>query len=245
MNTQAAPAPSTGKESGMQRGLDALFPARYPKTLGFLIPADEMNPEIIRWYEEDHSVYASFQWPHMLRYQRNFIMGTDQGKPPVYKVITEFVWKSEDDKHKARALFATPAAARTVNEVLPSWLHMERMPETFMVPVETAVVKITPAPLKAGGSIPRKVILLRRSGDLSPRQFEKAVVVYAGKLAALDARSGASVDFVRNDPGTPSPADAIVFIDNPVNGTLPPPDAAVASVTAVYTVDSRKSPIPE
>ena len=232
--------------SALQRGLDALLPPGHLKVVGFLIPSEKMTDELIGWYENEHSVTARFLWPHMCRYQRNFIMKSELGDPPLYKVITEFAWKSEKDKQAARALYSTSAAQASVNEVLPPFI-IQPFPRKsyFMVPVEERIVKANPHPSRPDEPRSRQIILLRCGLGESLATFEEAALAYAGELAALDPGVGVIVDFRRDAATTPSPADAVIFIDNPPDGPLPPSRGDAFEIVHIFDVEALRSPIPE
>ena len=144
-------------------GLRALLPPGYAKTVGFLIPARAMTQQLIDWYENEHSVYASFMWPHMRRYQRNYIVDVRRGPSPLYKVISEFCWKDEEQKRMIISHFSTEVAARTLNEVLPEFVIVP-FPEGgyFLAPVDERQVATGKRVLRHDEPRRRKIILLRR-----------------------------------------------------------------------------------
>lgn len=243
-NVAGQPAEEDG--SDLQRGLEALLPARHMKVIGFLIPSEKMSDELIDWYEKEHSTNARFLWPHMCRYQRNFIMKSEMGAPPLYKVITEFVWKSEKDKQDARALYSTEAAQASLNEVLPPFIILPFPHKSyFMVPVEERIVKTNPHPSAPDAPRSRKIMLLRCGLGESLASFEAAALAYAEGLAELDPALGVRIDFRREAATIPSPADAVVFIDNPPDRPLPPPHGDAFEIVHIFGARTLRSPIPE
>ena len=231
-------------DSALQRALDPLFPAGYLKVIGFLIPAERMSDELIQWYETEHSVNARFQWPHMSLYQRNFIMETQSGDPPVYKVVTEFVWKSEEDKRKARALYSTDAAAKTMTEILPPFI-LQPFPANgyFMVPVEGRTVRASPKRSRPDEAKARRVVLLRRDPGHQQDAFEEAALAYAERLADEDPDAGAEIDFRRCAEDAPSPADAVIFMDAGAGRVLPPAKGSAFDIVNIFDVKTLRSPI--
>lgn len=231
-------------DSALQNALDPLFPLGHLKVIGFLIPSEKITDELIQWYETEHSVNASFMWPHMRLYQRNFIMETRSGAPPVYKVVTEFVWKSEEDKRKARALYSTGAAAKTMNEVLPAFI-MQPFPANgyFMVPVEERTVRVSPKLSHPDETKARQVILLRRDPAHRQDAFEAAALAYAEKLADIDPAVGIEVNFRRRAEHAPAPADAIIFMDDGSGRALPPTAGDAFDIVNIFGVNTLRSPI--
>lgn len=231
----------------MAEGLRALLPPGYCKTLGFLIPACEISQTLIDWYENEHAVNASFMWPHMHRYQRNYIMDVQLGPVPLYRVVSEFVWKGEEDKRSVAALYATPAAAKTVNEVLPDFIIVPFPPGAFfMLPVEERVA-VTDSGRVVRHDEPRrrKIVLLRRPEGASVVDFEAAVTCHAALLASRDPHAAVSIDFRREGQTVPAPADAMIFIDAEPDAILPDPARAAGEIVNVFNVLTLRSPIEE
>ena len=231
----------------MVEGLRALLPPGYSKTLGFLIPAHEISQTLIDWYENEHAVNASFMWPHMRRYQRNYIMNVERGPVPLYRVVSEFVWKGEEDKRTIAALYATPAAAKTVQEVLPDFIIVPFPPESFfLLPVEEKVA------LASNGRVyrhdeprQRKIVLLRRPEGERLEAFEAAVMRHADLLAGREQHAAVSIDFRREGQAVSAPADAILFVDAEHETILPEPEPAAGEVVNVFNVLTLRSPIEE
>ncbi|HKT84735.1 MAG TPA: hypothetical protein VJQ77_01470 [Novosphingobium sp.] len=232
-------------DSALQSALAPLFPPDHLKVVGFLIPSDRMTDELVQWYETEHSINARFQWPHMSLYQRNFIMETERGDPPIYKVITEFVWKSEEDKQKARALYGTDAAAKTMNEVLPPFI-LQPFPADgyFMVPVESRVVRAGSGLPRPDEPRPRKILLLRRAAGVSRGIFEAMAFAYAEKVAEGESQAAVQVDLRRGGEDVSSPADAVIFIDAGSDSELPPPESDAFDIVKVFGVKTLRSPLP-
>lgn len=230
----------------MAAGLRSLLPPGYAKTVGFLIPAHEMSQELIDWYENEHSVNASFMWPHMQSYQRNYITNVQCGPTPLYKVVSEFVWKSEEDKRKIAALYATDAAAKTIKEVLPSFVILPFPPESFfLLPVENAMVATGKRMFRHDELRRRKLILLRRKGDELAPAFETAATHYAEQLSHAHPEVAVSIDFRRENMTVPAPADAILFIDAEPGEILTDSTSAAIEIIAIYNVITLRSPIEE
>lgn len=156
------------------------------------------------------------------------------------------MWKSEGNKQKVRALFATDAARETVNKVLSSFI-LQPFPRKsyFMVPVESRVVKINPRPTRFDEPRYRKIILLRCGQGESLATFEAAVIAYPDALAKWNGALGVSIDLRREAATTPAPADAIIFVDNPPEGDLPQPAGDAFDIVNLFHVKTLKSPLPE
>lgn len=230
----------------MAAGLRALLPPGYAKTLGFLMPALEMTQELIDWYENEHSVYASFMWPHMRRYQRNYIMNVQRGPTPLYKVVSEFVWKGEEDKRKVAALYATDAAAKTTGEVLPPFIILPFPPGSyFLLPVEVTEVARGKRLFRHDEPHQRKVILLRCGDADTLTVFEAAAASYADKLARAYPDAAVTIDFRRERAEVPAPADAVLFIDVGPGESLPDPRSTAVEVVNIFDVITLRSPIKE
>lgn len=231
----------------MAEGLRALLPPGYGKTLGFLIPAREISQALIDWYEDEHAVNASFMWPHMRRYQRNYIMDVQRGPVPLYRVVSEFVWKGEEDKRTIAALYATRAAAKTVNEVLPEFIITPFPPgQFFLLPVEEQLVAAgSHRSFRHDEPRRRKIVLLRCVEGESAADFEAAVADHAALLTSRDPHAAVSIDFRREGQAVPGPADAILFIDVEPDAVLPDPESAAAEVVNVFNVLTLRSPIEE
>lgn len=234
------------QEDPMAAGLRALLPPGYAKTLGFLIPAHEASQELIDWYENEHSVNASFMWPHMRRYQRSYIVNVQRGPSPIYKVISEFLWKGEDDKNRIAALFATDAAAKTVNEVLPDFVLLPFPPGGyFLVPVTEREVSAGARVFAHDELRRRKVVLLGRGAGCSADEFAAKVDAYARELARKYPDSPIAIDFLQESETIPAPADAVLFVDAMPGEVLPDPQADTVEVLNIFDVMTLRSPIEE
>ena len=227
-------------------GLRALLPPGYAKTVGFLIPARAMTQQLIDWYENEHSVYASFMWPHMRRYQRNYIVDVRRGPSPLYKVISEFCWKDEEQKRMIISHFSTEVAARTLNEVLPEFVIVP-FPEGgyFLAPVDERQVATGKRVLRHDEPRRRKIILLRRGDGVEASSFEASAADYARQLAGELPDVDVGVDFRRESATVPAPADAVLFIDAEPNQFLPEPEAEAIEIASIFDVLTLRSPIKE
>lgn len=231
------------KMDAMREGLNSLLSPGYGKTVGFLIPTAQMSGELIDWYETKHSVNASFMWPHMRLYQRNYIMNVDYGPAPQYKVVTEFVWKSEEDKRRIVALYATDAAARTVNEVLPPFIIMPFPPDGyFLAPVDGVILTTCTRHFRPDEPRHRKVLLVRRGAGQKLAAFEAATLAYAERLARTFPGAGLELDFRREEENVPAPADAVLYIDCQPGMILPEPNSGEGIVN-IFDVLTLRSPI--
>ena len=230
----------------MAAGLRALLPPGYAKTLGFLIPAREMSQTLIDWYEHEHSVNASFMWPHMRRYQRNYITGVQAGPTPLYKVISEFVWRGENDKRVVADLYRTDAAAKTINEVPPDFVILPFPPGGyFLLPVEERSVAAAQRSFAHDEPRRRKAVLLGCADERNVAAFEADVTRYAGRLASAWSDRAVSIDLRRERASVPAPADAVLFVDSEPGETLPVLPSEALELRNIFDVITLRSPIEE
>lgn len=226
------------------RGND-LFPPGCLNVRGLLMrdTGEDLN-ELIDWYENIHSRSATYMWPCMSRYARNYITEVQEGPPPPYRVITEFDWKSEEAMQKAQALMGSPLTAgiaRIEYEVNPpAWLtHIFAV----LLPVERVRIR-APRPLPdASAPLARRAVLLRRAGAASQADFELAVGRMAAAIAFDAPDAGVALELCRAAPGTDGTPDAFVFVENAPGGALPRPDPGAAEIVNVFAVETRKSPL--
>lgn len=219
------------------------FPAGFLKVVGFLIPADETTAELIDWYENIHSRNARFLWPHLDLYRRNYIMAVETGPIPPYRVVTEFVWKSEQDKQAARAAFASPAAEPSLNEQLPSWIKPLTIPNTnALVPAEPTIIATPSVPHDSQTALRRRVILLDQKRNVPQTDFDAETQGFAKAIAKRSSGSAVHFDLCRHITAWPA-TRAIVYVNDDANGDLPPVDSRILEIANIFRVETRKSPL--
>lgn len=237
---------SQKNQSELDTALAALLPPGFCDVLGFLIPADRISEELVRWYEEDHSLRAKFQWPHMKRYQRNYIWQTFRGLPPLYKVITEFSWKSQGDMAAVRALYHSDAARETLTEILPSFVITPFPRDSYyLVPVEEQVIRADLSPAALDKPRHRRIALLRCGVDETVASFETAALDYAERAATIWTDCGIKIFLRRMAGEIPAPADAFLFIDGQLSGPLSASLPDAVDVVAEFGTTSFRSPLSE
>ena len=225
-------------------GSAAFFAPGSMYKLGFLMSdTGQSVDELTQWYETVHAPASAYMWPYLARYARNYIVKVEQGPPPPYKVIAEFLWKSEEDQQKAVALMSSPltrAIQMQEYEEAPPWLQQIY---AVMISVEPVHIKAPPSPRFRDAARTRRIMLLKRRDLASEDNFLLAVGQVAADIAK--ASPGAGITICMAQPGaTPEGApDSVIFIDGACGATLPQPDAAPAEIMNVFTVETRRSPV--
>jgi len=226
----------------LDSALNPFFPSGYLKVVGFLIPADETTQELIDWYENVHSRNATVLWPHLDLYQRNYILDVEQGAVPTYRVVTEFVWKSDDDKKAAADLFGTPAAEAMRNERFPSWMKPLDIPNTHgLVPVDSILLEAPVATKHSEAVRRRRIVLLDRSPNVPRKRFDIAARNYSMQIADAVGVS-VNLDLCRQTAGWPT-SRAVIYINDGVKRTLPTVDNEIMTITNVFQVQAGRSPL--
>ena len=242
MSESETAAPSSNQ---FDDGLSLLLPRGHLHVLGLLMrDTGEPLADLVDWYENIHSANAHYLWPHMIRYARNYITAVEEGPAPPYRVLTEFDWKSEADKVKAREAFMSPAAmAATASEYAgtpPAWLQDIY---SILVPVTPVHWAGTMLPSDAAEPVRRRAILLRRLDSVTQARFEGAARQLADEIAKLAAGAGVSIDFCHGPRAAAEEPDALLFVHGADGLPLPRPDAAACAVINIFSVEMCKSPI--
>lgn len=219
-----------------------LFPAGFLKVVGFLIPADETTQELIDWYENIHSRNASVLWPHMDLYRRNYILDVERGPEPTYRVVTEFVWKSESDKKAAAAIFQTPAASTMLNEKFPAWLKPLDIPNTHgLVAVEPVEIRHPAMRVRHDAAVRRRIILLEQGPSVTRAGFESAAKSWCRTISET-RNVNVSLESCRHSGPWPT-TGAVVYVDDLAEQALPPVVQGTLTIANVFRVRTAWSPL--
>lgn len=235
-------APSSDR---LDDGLSLLLPHGHLHVLGLLMRDTGQAPDaLVDWYETIHAVNVRDIWPHMTRYARNYIVAVEEGPPPPYRVLTEFDWRSEEDKVRARELFLSPAVmAATASEYAgtpPAWLQDIY---SILVPVTPVRAAGTALPTDIAGPVRRRALLLRRLDPVPQPRFEGAARQLAEAITALAPGAGVVIDFCHGPRTAAEEPDAVLFVHGADGLTLPRPDATACALINIFAVEMRKSPI--
>lgn len=244
-STPDSSSAATFTSDQLDDGLNQLLPPGHLHVLGLLMrDTGQSLPELIDWYENIHAPNARFSWPHMRRYARNYITHVEEGPTPPYRVLTEFDWKSEEDKVKARAAFKSPAALQAMAS------EFEGTPPAWLADIYSILVPVTP--LQASGAplpddrtepVQRRALLLRRRETASQQQFEQSLRRLADEIAALAPDAGVTIGICHGPSTAREEPDAVLFVHDAADIALPRPHPAVSEVINVFAVEMRKSPI--
>ena len=238
-------SPPASMDASVEDGFNQLLPVGHLTVLGLLMRnTGQTLDELIDWYENIHAVNASAVWPFMDRYCRNYIRTIEEGPQPPYLVLTEFDWKSEEDKVRARAAFMEPdtvaAMASEYAGTPPAWLQ-----DIFsiLVPVTRHQIAGTLPVLKPGEQVERRVMLLRRAEGVAEERFAPAALSLAREAARQMPDAAIVLDLCHGPRASAEEPDALLFVQGAGDQALPRPDPQWGTLRNIFTVDSRQSPI--
>ena len=236
------PPPS---EPNLDDGFNLLLPPGYCHVVGLLMRnTGQALDELIDWYEHIHAPNASSVWPLMDRYCRNYIKKVEEGPKPPYLVVTEFDWKGEEDKVRARAAFMEPetvaAMASEYAGTPPAWLVDIY---SILVPVTRHHVAGSLPVLEAGEQVERRIMLLQRNNEVPEQQFATAVLSLAEEISRQFPDAAVFADLCRGPRASEDEPDAILFVQDTGDHALPRPDPKLAKVASIFTVETRESPV--